>query len=97
MPNAVESSNYQKIEYIYTEKVKKDVLELIKLRENGAISGVLREYKNKFLQENYNLLSKILGEPQENFKFEYKDRNGDYKVFNNLTPIEFKNKFHGII
>lgn len=96
MPNAVESSNYQKIEYIYTEKVKKDVLELIKLRENGAISGVLREYKNKFLQENYNLLSKILGEPQENFKFEYKDRNGDYKVFNNLTPIEFKNKFLSI-
>lgn len=96
MPNAVESGNYQKIEYIYTEKVKKDVLELIKLRENGAISGVLREYKNKFLQENYNLLSKILGEPQENFKFEYKDKNGEYKVFNNLTPIEFKNKFLSI-
>ena len=96
MPETVNSKDSSILTMLFTEKVKKDVLELIKLRENGAISGVLREYKNKFLQENYNLLSKILGEPQENFKFEYKDRNGDYKVFNNLTPIEFKNKFLSI-
>ena len=53
----------------------------------------MREEKNRFLQENYILLCKILGEPTTEFNYEYKDKNGEYKRFENLTPIEFKNRF----
>lgn len=92
-PNAVESENYEKIEYLYTEKVKKDIVELIKLKKEGKDLETLRKTKSKFLEENYILLSKILGEPVKEFNYEYKDKNGEYKRYEKLTPIEFKNKF----
>lgn len=92
-PNVVESTNYEKVEYVYTEKVKKDIIRLIDLKKNGTDINSLREEKNKFLQENYVLLCKILGEPLTEFDYEYKDKNGEYKRYDKLTPIEFKNKF----
>lgn len=92
-PNAIESSNYAKIEYLYTEKVKKDILKLIELKQQNSDSDILRKTKEEFLQENYILLSKILGEPTLEFDYEYRDKNGEYKRYEKLTPIEFKNKF----
>lgn len=92
-PNVVESTNYEKVEYLYTEKVKKDFITLLELKKIGTDISLLREEKSKFLQENYNLLSKILGEPITEFDYEYKDKNGEYKRYEKLTPIEFKNKF----
>ena len=92
-PNAVESTNYEKVEYLYTEKVKKDIIKLLKLKKSGTNINLLREAKNEFLQENYILLCKILGEPVTEFNYEYKDKNGEYKRIECLTPIEFKNKF----
>lgn len=93
MPNAIESENYDKISNIYHEKVKKDIVELIELKRKKTDLKALRTLKNKLLQENYILLCKILGEPVTNFTYEYKDKNGDYKKYENLTPLEFKNKF----
>lgn len=92
-PNAVESERVVKIEHLYTEKVKKDILKLIDLKKKNESIEVLRKTKEKFLQENYALLAKVLGEPIYEFNYEYKDKNGEYKRFENLTPIEFKNKF----
>ena len=92
-PNAVESSNYAIIERLYTEKVKKDILKLIELKQQNSDSDILRKTKEEFLQENYILLSKILGEPTLEFDYEYRDKNGEYKRYEKLTPIEFKNKF----
>lgn len=92
-PNAVESSDYSKIEYLYTEKVKKDILKLINLKKQNVDLETLEKTKEEFLQENYILLSKILGEPTLEFDYEYRDKNGEYKRYEKLTPIEFKNKF----
>jgi len=92
-PNVVESTNYERVEYLYTEKVKKDIIKLLDLKKNGTDINLLKEEKNKFLQENYILLCKILGEPVTEFNYEYKDKNGEYKRFEKLTPIEFKNRF----
>ncbi len=92
-PNAIESTNYEKVEYLYTEKVKKDIIELIDLKRQKRDLNILREVKERFLQENYILLCKILGEPVTNFDYEYKDKNGNYKIYKNLTPMEFKDKF----
>lgn len=92
-PDTVESLNYEKIEYLYIEKVKKDSLELIELKKKESNRELLRETKKRFLQENYILLCKILGEPLTQFDYEYKDKNGEYKRIESLTPIEFKNKF----
>ena len=93
MPNTVESTNYEKFEYLYFEKVKKDVIELIKAKCAGNSLEELRKLKAKFLQENYTLLSKIFGEPLKQFNYEYRDKNSKYIRYENMTPIEFKNKF----
>ncbi len=43
-PNAVESTNYEKVEYLYTEKVKKDIIELLNLKVNGTdINSLIAE------------------------------------------------------
>lgn len=92
-PDTVESANYEKLGYLYTEKVKKDIMELIDLKKKGIEIRELRERKNQFLKENYDILSKILGEPLTEFSFEFKDKNGEYRRIEKITPIEFKNQF----
>lgn len=90
---AVESTNNQKIEAIYTEKVKKDIIQLIKLKQKQESIDQLRNKKQEFLQENYILLAKILGKPKEQFDYEYIDKNGVYQRYENMTPLQFKEKF----
>ena len=93
MPDVVESTNYEKVSDIFTEKVKKDISYLLKLKNENESIERLRSDKERFLQENYNLLSKILGEPNFKFDYEYKDKNNKYIRYKDMTPIEFKNKF----
>lgn len=93
MPDSIESANHEKISNIYTEKVKKDIIYLLKLKNNNESIERLREIKERFLKENYNLLSKILGEPNFKFDYEYKDKNNNYIIQKDMTPIKFKNKF----
>ena len=69
-PDTVESTTVQNVEYLYTEKIKKDILKSIELKKNGMDINVLRIEKKKFLQENYILLCKIYGEPTTKFNFE---------------------------
>lgn len=93
MPDNAESKNYQKITEIFTEKVKKDITYLLKLKSNNESIEELRKIKDKFLQENYNLLSRVLGEPCSKFNYEYKDKNNNYIMYKDMTAKEFKNKF----
>lgn len=92
-PNVVESINYWNLEELYTEKVKKDIITLINMKNENKNIEELRETKNKFLEENYMILSKVLGEPLTEFNYEYRDINGEYQRIEHLTPIEFKNKY----
>lgn len=93
MPDVVESMNYQKITILFSEKIKKDIIKLIKMKNNNASIDELQKQKYEFLQENYSFLSKILGEPIFDFNYEYKDKDGKIQYYKNLTPIEFKNRF----
>lgn len=95
-PDVFENLDWQKSQYLYTEKVKKDILELIELKKTTTDINILRNTKERFLQENYTLLSKIFGEPLTSFDYEYRDKNNEYVRYENLTPIEFKNKFLSI-
>lgn len=93
MPDYVEGLNCTRIDTLYTEKVKKDILKLIVKKKSGDDIEKLRSYKYELVKENYIFLSKILGEPCSSFTYEYKDKNNNYFKYTNITPIEFKNKF----
>lgn len=93
MPNTAESNNYEKWWEIYREKVKSDVIHLLeyKKKENDKIK--LEEMKCQFLQENYNLLSKILGEPPLKFDYKYINDNQQKVSVEEMTPLEFRRKY----
>lgn len=93
MPDVYESLNAKTITGIYSDKVKKDCIKLLNAKKENKNIIELREMKQIFLEENYSLLSKILGEPKAKFDFEYKDKDLKYVKYEKMTPIEFKNKF----
>lgn len=93
MPDNFESTNYWKISDIFAEKVKKDITYLLKMKNNNENIEKMRKQKLIFLQENYMILSKILGEPNFKFDYEYKDKNNNYVMIKGITPIDFKNRF----
>lgn len=83
--NHFEPWNFEKI---LKEKMKKDVLGILKSK-NIEEKEKLRE---KYLEENYVLLSKVYGQPPIKFDFKYKDTNKNEVQFNNITPKEFLEK-----
>lgn len=93
MPDAFESSNVQSLTSLFTDKVKKDSIKLLNQKRKNASIIDLRNLKEKFLEENYVFLSKILGEPKLKFDYEYKDKDSNYKKYENLSPLDFKNNF----
>lgn len=80
-------NNYQPIVFdkIFREKIKKDILEILKLTDIKE----MERYKDKCLQENYILLSKIYGQPPISFNFNYTNISKKEFRYNNITPKEF--------
>lgn len=93
MPDAVESLEVDNITRLFTNKVKKDCTKLLEGKINKCSKQNLRKMKEEFLKENYMFLSKVLGEPQTKFNYEYVDKNSDFIKLENITPLEFKDKF----
>lgn len=93
MPNTQESNNYEKWWELYREKVKSDVVHLLEYKEKENNKSKLEEMKCQFLQENYSLLSKILGEPPLKFDYKYVDNNKQNVAIEEMTPLEFRNRY----
>lgn len=96
MPDVFESLKVKNITNLLTDKVKKDCIKLLNAKEKNATIENLREMKEKFLQENYMFLAKVLGEPKMEFDYEYKDQDENYVKYEKMTPIQFRNKFLNI-
>lgn len=93
MPDTMESQNVDRITTFYKEKVLKDIVNLINLIKQNSSREKLESEIKKYLSENYGILSKILGEPPTSFNYEYKDKQGNYCEYKNITPKEFRDKF----
>ena len=93
MPDAFESLRMQNITGLFTDKVKKDCIKLLNTRKGNVNIDELRRMKETFLEENYIFLSKILGEPKMKFDYEYKDKDSNYVKYENITPLQFRDKF----
>lgn len=93
MPETVDSSDSGIWTELFKEKVKKDVLSILKLKDKNVRIEELRKEKEKMLQSNFTFLSKILGEPPITFDFEYCDTNNNVITLKQITPMEFKENF----
>ncbi|MFN2339718.1 MAG: aminopeptidase C [Halanaerobium sp.] len=93
MPETYHSSNSRYLNKILNLKLRdlaKTLREDFKL---GADKESLREEKEDMMAEIYSLLAYFLGEPPEEFDFEYKDKDDDFYRDNGLTPKEFYAKY----
>ena len=93
MPNPKEGEDGEKISRIFREKVKKDVINILKEKQQGKSEEELRNLTKEYAKQNYIFLSKILGEPPMTFDLEYRDKDGKYISQKQITPMDFKNQY----
>lgn len=96
MPETFHSSNSSLMNQLLTSHLRKWASLLRSMHLEGTPVEILRNKKSEFLTEFYRFLTYFLGEPPEVFQFEYRDRDGNHKSIDNLTPLKFYNEFVGI-
>ena len=93
MPETHDSLSSNRLNILLQEKLKYDASIIIKLRKENKSIEELREIKEKMLEEVYEILCKVLGEPPGEFTLEYKDKDKKIIRIENMTPITFKEKY----
>ncbi|QNM93384.1 C1 family peptidase [Mycoplasma sp. Pen4] len=95
MPETFHSGNTTAMNEQIDLRLKQGVLNLRKAFEAGASLEELNNIKEEVLYEVYDIVSKCLGTPPTEFTFEYRDKDNKYNKIENITPIDFFNKYVG--
>lgn len=90
MKDTKDSLKSENFNLVFNEKIKKDCIELMNCKENGNDCCKLKE---ELLYEDYEFLCKIMGQPPEKFDFSYTNLKNEKIMLNNITPLQFKEKF----
>ena len=90
MPENVHSSGTAQYRSILERKLRKDALELRELARAGKDTAARRA---AMLQEDYNALCILYGQPPKTFDFEYTDKDKHYHCDRGLTPQAFFEKY----
>jgi bleomycin hydrolase len=96
MPETFHSSNSSLMNQLLTSQLRKWASLLRTMHREGSSAETLRKKKSELLTEFYRFLTYFLGEPPEVFHFEYRDKEGNHKSIDNLTPLSFYKEFVGI-
>lgn len=88
------SSNSAGLNDVITKKFREwaHILRNFSANEN-EIEHELTKLKDGFVMETYNILCKFLGSPPDTFNWEFKNKDKEYKKFENLTPQNFYTQF----
>lgn len=81
---------------IYQQKIRHDIYKLIECKNNNVNIEELYKLKDTFMEENYSIISKIIGRVPDCFNFSFTTINGEEISLQNITPLEFYNKFCSI-
>lgn len=96
MPITIEGESATKVTNLFSETVRSNAITLINLRQQGKSIKDIRKVKLKMLEENYEFLSKVYGEPMETFNYNYIDKNGNSISLKDITPNQFAERFLSI-
>lgn len=92
MPENATSEDSRSLMIVYNEKIKRDIYILLEAKKQNKSVKEMQSMTEKMIEENYIILSKMLGTPPLEILFEYKDK--DNKVVSKkLTPQEFYNHY----
>lgn len=92
MKTTIEGENSVQVTNLFSETVKSNILKLIKLKKQNMDLNKLRNIKKNMLQEDYEFLSKVYGEPSRKFDYSYIDNNGNTIELKDMTPLKFTEK-----
>lgn len=95
MPETYNSSSSREFNATLNLKLRKDAVTLRELVANHASDEEIVKTKKKMLTEVYRILTYSFGEPPTSFDFEYRDKDNNYHIDQNITPKEFFNKYIG--
>lgn len=90
--NAV-SANSQELDFMFNRKLQGDALILRNMVKLGASEEEISAKIDELNAENYKAIAVCLGTPPETFRYEYRDTNNEYHTTDEMTPVEFYEKF----
>lgn len=93
MPESYPSSNSKVMNKILNLKLRDNAKILRKLNKKGADFQELRKKKEEMIDEIYSILCYFLGEPPQSFDFEYRNEDDEFYRDEDITPLEFYQKY----
>ncbi|GBE28802.1 aminopeptidase C [bacterium BMS3Bbin03] len=94
MPESRQSSNTGLMNRLVSRKLRKDAAVLRQMSQKGERVPKLRARKTEMLGEIYHILALNFGVPPTQFRWRYKDKNGNLSKTKTYTPQEF---FHQVV
>lgn len=94
MPDNYNTKDSAQLIKLFLQKVRVDLYKLIEAKK--AMARDLLKIKETLLQENYNLLCNLIGEPPVVFDYTYKDVNDTTKDLQSITPLQFYKKYSSL-
>lgn len=73
-------------------KLREDGLVLRKLAQAGK-NDEIEQKRQEYLSEVYRMAVIAFGQPVQKFDLEFKDDNGNYKLDQNITPLDFSHNY----
>lgn len=92
MPDFNDNYDYNLVDEILSQTVKINSLKLIEIKNISSSKEALFSEKEKIMQEMYDLLCKLLGQPPIKFSYTFKNNNKNTKI-KNISPFDFASKF----
>lgn len=93
MPETAVSSSTREMNRIMTEYLRNGACLLREAHAKGALRDELEQKKEEMLCDLYRMLCICLGEPPKTFDFEVRNKEGRFLRDENITPVEFFQKY----
>ncbi len=84
-----QSSNTRQMNYVLNRNLKICAAKLRRMVRDGASAEEIQNEKDAMLSKIYGFLASCYGNPPTQFNFEYVDKDNQYHVIENLTPLTF--------
>ena len=93
MVETFQSSNTGRMNHLINRRMSIYAAAIQKMYREGKTRDEIRIEKEKMLDEMYGFLCANFGVPPKTFDFEYTDKDKNYGIIRDLTPMQFLNEY----
>lgn len=96
MPETFSSSKSAQLNKYLNLRLRHNAAVLRELVAGNATDTKIATTKTQMMEDIYRMLVYTLGEPTQSFDFEYRDKENNYHIDQQMTPKDFYNKYVGV-